>query len=158
MRWRPAVPVFSSRNPPGRLWVCCGGPMNRCPRCKETKTLSDFQKNRSTPDGRQGWCRICQNQAGRRYKKTDRGRASLKRTRTKHPDHVRAKNAVTRAVHAGKIPRATALGCTDCSRMAEHYHHESYAPGRWLDVDPLCMQCHTARHHRPAAEILQAVS
>lgn len=120
--------------------------MKRCPKCKETKALGAFQKNRIRPDGRQGWCRICQNKASSRYKKTDRGRASLKRTRTRHPDHVRAKNAVWIAISAGKIPRAKMLGCTDCDRMAEHYHHDSYDLLQWLVVTPLCRECHDSRH------------
>jgi hypothetical protein len=31
----------------------------RCPRCKETKSLKEFHRRRSNPNGLQYWCKLC---------------------------------------------------------------------------------------------------
>jgi hypothetical protein len=36
----------------------------RCTRCKQTKPLSEFNRRRLSSDGRQYWCRACQNAGG----------------------------------------------------------------------------------------------
>lgn len=34
----------------------------RCPHCGKTKLLSEFHKNRTSPDGHMSWCRACHNE------------------------------------------------------------------------------------------------
>jgi len=64
------------------------------------------------------------------------------------PDYMRAHNAVTRAVKAGRMVRpATCSRCPSTVRIQAH--HDDYA--RALDVLWLCPVCHAARH----AEIKQ---
>lgn len=36
--------------------------MKRCWKCKQTKSLNDFSKNRTQPDGYSGLCKICKQQ------------------------------------------------------------------------------------------------
>lgn len=38
-------------------------PTKRCPRCKETKSLNDYHHSRHTYNGRQVYCKICNNAA-----------------------------------------------------------------------------------------------
>lgn len=58
----------------------------------------------------------------------------------------KAKFAVNTEVAAGRLPRVVSHTCADCGNQAKHYHHWSYAPEHWLDVIPLCAQCHADRH------------
>jgi hypothetical protein len=65
-----------------------------------------------------------------------------RRQRERHPERVRAREAVKRAVEAGQLVRGP---CADCGASAfTEGHHEDYA--RPLDVVWLCETCHRARH------------
>ncbi len=55
--------------------------------------------------------------------------------------------AVRVAQKEGKIPHISTQGCEHCNKQAEHYHHPSYKEEHWLDVIPLCRDCHNAVHH-----------
>lgn len=46
--------------------------MKTCTKCGETKPLDDFNRNRSTADGRQAWCRECMAEDKRRYRDANR--------------------------------------------------------------------------------------
>ena len=39
-----------------------------CPQCTTMKLVDDFPVNRSRPDGRGGWCRMCMREATRQWK------------------------------------------------------------------------------------------
>jgi 5-methylcytosine-specific restriction endonuclease McrA len=45
----------------------------RCTKCGETKSLEEFPKNRSRPDGHHSWCKICNRQHVAAFKATERG-------------------------------------------------------------------------------------
>ena len=45
-----------------------------CSRCKETKPVSEFNKNRSSKDGLTFWCKGCKSESSRRYRETNRER------------------------------------------------------------------------------------
>lgn len=53
-----------------------GGPqeMKTCSKCKQTKPLTEFQKDRSRLDGLQRYCRSCSNTASSESKANDPGR------------------------------------------------------------------------------------
>ena len=40
----------------------------KCPKCKEVKPVSEFNKNRNKKDGLNGYCILCQNKANEGYK------------------------------------------------------------------------------------------
>ena len=50
-------------------------PMKTCTKCKETKDLSDFNKNSATKDGRFAWCRSCAATRKSAYNSSVHGRA-----------------------------------------------------------------------------------
>jgi len=62
--------------------------MKTCSKCKETKPLSEFYKNRSTKDGLQAYCKICQSKYQAKYQKmysqTERGRTAHKRAMARY--------------------------------------------------------------------------
>lgn len=51
--------------------------------------------------------------------------------------------AVSKAVEAGDLPRASGLTCIDCGAPAQVYDHRDYT--RPLDVDPVCHPCNIRR-------------
>ena len=138
-----------------------------CSACGEWKPLGAFGMHRCNPDGLNCRCKECcraackrtRTQPGMRtkhaarmraYRQTPSGRDANYRasrsTRTQHHERMSAGSAVAHAVTMGRLPRASACECVDCGQQAEHYHHESYAKEKWLDVVPLCRACHNKRH------------
>jgi hypothetical protein len=60
-----------------------------------------------------------------------------------------AQNKVSTLVRYGKMPRADTCKCVDCGEPAKHYdHYLGYAPEHALDVEPLCVSCHTKREFK----------
>jgi len=54
------------------LSVCAGieaASVKRCAKCNETKTLDDFHRQRTGPQGRHSWCKSCANVYYRANKK-----------------------------------------------------------------------------------------
>lgn len=138
-----------------------------CAECK--KELA--RKYQRTPAGRE-----VQRRAGRRYRNSERyrewraeytrseaykqrkreywqtetfkraHREASERYRERHPEKVGAQQAVWAAIQRGELEPVENHKCTDCGGDAEHYHHESYEEKDWLDVVPLCVDCHRQRH------------
>lgn len=67
----------------------------------------------------------------------------------RNPDHVKARVFVKQKIEQGVMPPPSAMPCEDCGVAAQEYHHESYERDYWLDVIPLCCECHEKRHHLP---------
>lgn len=82
------------------------------------------------------------------YLKTEAGREAVKRKDKRrwlfHPEKIRAKSAVNKAVASGALPPVTTLICATpgCENQAMEYHHESYAEENFLRVIPLCKKHH----------------
>ena len=137
----------------------------RCSHCKKNKPLSEFGVNRAMKDGINYRCRGCireyikkyhktslwkkshkKNQ--RKYNKTEIGsenvRKYTRRYRAKYPDRVAARVEVAKAIKRGDIESPANFKCVSCSKKrAKHYHHhKGYAKKHWLDVVPVCRQCH----------------
>ncbi|GEM_PF-1803579 len=169
-----------------------------CPKCKQTKPISEFTKNRSRKDGLLYWCKTChkvykqaykQSESGKavnrkakakyqqtpngkathrkgnakykqtpkgraadaKYFKTPKGKATLRKAEAKrnarNPNYPKAKHAVNHTITAGKLPRANTRRCYYCPEQAEQYHHWlGYEPEHWLDVVPVCVECHRNIH------------
>ena len=139
----------------------------KCVKCKELKELDQFNIDTTRSFGRQSWCKQCKNEQirekrrtpdGRKkhnlenaqYIRTPKGKATRKtitvRFRARHPDRRSANIAVMNAVHSGKIPRISTQKCAICRGMAQEYHHFSYEEAEWLNVKPLCKNCHNSLH------------
>jgi len=86
----------------------------------------------------------------KRYEQSPKGRknrcAASRRHRQKYPYQEPAKWAVKYAIETGKIPLPPECSCLICGQKARDYHHKSYAREHWLDVIPLCRQCHINIH------------
>ncbi len=118
-----------------------------CSKCKESKALSEFQKNLARKDSKQDYCKICQNVVNKAYRQSLKGKKKinhLARLYRKHnPNRWKAMNAVNHAVRGGKLPPVKTLKCHLCFNLAEQYHHYlSYKPQHWLNILPVCKKCH----------------
>ena len=148
-----------------------GDKMKTCSKCKEKKPFSEFYKSRSSKDGHQSYCKLCEkvpNSAShkryyyngkgkatrKRYRQSARGKASIRRTQKHYPERIKARNALNRAILTGKLPRANIRLCHYCPKPAKQYHHwHGYEPEHWLDVVPACKECHTKEHRKIAREV-----
>ncbi len=108
----------------------------RATKCKRDKKYGKTEKGRNI--------RL---KALKKYNCSRKGKANHKQWRLKHPEICKAKAAVNHAVRRGKMPRVKTLQCHYCPAQAEQYHHPSYAKEHWLDVIPVCRQCHCLHHH-----------
>lgn len=50
----------------------------KCSKCKKTKELSEFNKNKYSKDGLQSSCRECRKKAQAKYRRSDSGKAKIK--------------------------------------------------------------------------------
>ena len=141
--------------------------MKTCPKCRTTKEVSEFYRDKSRKDGRACYCKACyaayqiarrktpagkaeSNRYGRsmkgkatnsRYERSEKGRASERRRCTKHPVRVYARSAANHAIRAGKLPPPRSLSCA-CGVSAAEYHHPDYR--RPLEVIAVCSKCHAS--------------
>lgn len=90
--------------------------------------------------------RLAKRAAEKRYLRTPKGKANLKRKYLKRIEKEKARWAVSWEVRAGRMKPAKEMKCMDCENQASHYHHESYLPEDRLKVIPLCKLCHHKRH------------
>lgn len=85
-----------------------------------------------------------------RYRKTPKGKEVHKISHAKcvarNPEKIKAKSVVNNAVQKGELRPISTQKCRDCGSQAQNYHHWSYEPEHWLDVTPLCRQCHVDVH------------
>lgn len=79
------------------------------------------------------------------YKHSDNGKQKSKEYRNNNPLQTKARATVSQAVYTNKLPRASTYICK-CGKQAQEYHHWSYEKEHWLDVIPLCVQCHADIH------------
>lgn len=135
-----------------------------CSKCKQIKPLSEFGKDRRKKNGLRSRCKSCQ----KAYRQTDKGKAGKKayqqsergkavnrkiiaKRNARNPNYVKAKNAVMIAIRAGRLPRADCFLCYYCQKPAQQYHHwHGYEPECWLDVIPVCIECHLKEHRKTA--------
>jgi hypothetical protein len=169
-RWVPSVPsgtlwasVALGCAEQGAL-VSSEETLKCCSACREEKPLDNFHRNASKPDGRGCYCKPCTKirarawyqenrklvaEASRRRfkeKSQERVKADFERRRERHPEKVRARTALSVAIHRGKIAKPSQ--CSVCKRETEskelHGHHEDY--DKPLEVEWLCFACHLAEH------------
>src|SRR5258707_1397428 len=132
-------------------------------RCKNCESLrrSSYRKNHRTEEA----------QRDREYRKTEKGklvhrkssmiyyknhpgvvkeshRIHSKKYGLRHPERIKARNAIANEVRRGRIPSPSTQQCVICKvRQAKHYHHhKGYEKIHWLDVIPVCNKCHNSIH------------
>ena len=140
-----------------------------CSICGGLKLLHEYPICYGCKDGREGRCKACRAVWLREYRQTEqskqvtqvweekyaasaRGKEVMKRKVSKYqhkfPLKRRARIAVTHAVSAGRLPRASTQECEHCGLPAGSWHHCSYEEEHWLKVVPLCGPCHTQTHRQ----------
>lgn len=151
-----------------------------CPHCKIGKPLDeDFQKNKARCGGFNSWCKACSKpqqqqwarnhpekvrasqqrwneqhpeaakQKQRRYRQAHPELVAQRTTyeRHTHPERVKARKAVYYALKTRKILKPSM--CQHCGETKPlQAHHKDYS--RLLDVEWLCVRCHTLHHVRNA--------
>ena len=146
-----------------------------CTKCKQRKLLAAFSKRAASIDGRCPSCKICRAKYMRRYYPANRtkiiertqeygrthkveiaewqqspaGKKSRckndKNQRAKHPERIKAVNALNHAVRDNKIIRPDFCEHCDEKKFVEG-HHADYS--KHLDVAWLCLECHTELHKK----------
>jgi hypothetical protein len=102
------------------------------------KAVSNFVRSKQTKDGLHTWCTPCRHR-GRDHT------AESRRYRERHPEKSRARGAVWIQIRRG-MPKAKDLSCVDCGKPAQRYdHYKGYEREHWLDVQPVCVRCCSAR-------------
>lgn len=131
----------------------------QCSKCKEVKPLSEFYKSCIRKDGYNYHCKLC----CKKYRQSEKGKLAQKRYQEHYRKTEKCKAAKRRysqskkrkaistvryAVIKGSLPKVTTLKCK-CGKTARHYHHyKGYAPKHWLDVIPLCFECHYVHNQK----------
>lgn len=141
-----------------------------CTKCKITKPLADFHKDRYKPDSHTCSCKSCQREensisyhylggkatriaSGKAYRQTVQGKINQRKYSQKrrhcHPQQMMAYSALHYAIRSGTIPHPSTLTCGVCNEPAEEYHHHlGYDKKHHFDVIPLCADCHRSMHKR----------
>ena len=147
--------------------------MKRCCRCKEEKDLKEFNKDKSSKDGRQNKCKICQKQyyqmnkeKKKQYQKeyNHMNREKIKEYQKEHyqlnkekinqcqkqyqkrsPEKQKARGILNSAVQRGKVHKP--LYCSSCEGDKHlEAHHTDYS--KPLEVLWLCRSCHVDLHNK----------
>jgi hypothetical protein len=139
----------------------------KCHTCGNILPLEAFHLNRAMADGHSTRCKACKKEYDaaqldrrleleRQRRKTSEGKEVRRRAnwnaRQRHPDQVKAHQAVTNAVRDGKLPHISTQECEKCGAEAQEYHHRYYDLDSWLNVVPLCRECHRSIHESAERE------
>lgn len=145
--------------------------MKPCNTCKIPKELSEYHKNKASPDGHSHKCKACKKIYAAKYfidhsdiikkyssrpeskelikaylksKDGKRSRAEINhRTNNKYPNSLKSTRAVTSAIKSGKLTRPNK--CEECPSATNiQAHHDDY--NKPLDVRWLCIKCHRLWH------------
>lgn len=136
--------------------------MKTCKTCGETKSRADFYRASRASDGLSSECKTCSRQRARRwrYNNYDRAKATWQQSwskadpskraahgalarehKARHPERIKARAALNRAIKAGTIVRQP---CSECGAPEANGHHHDYS--KPLEVEWLCSACHGAEH------------
>lgn len=145
----------------------------KCSKCKQVKRLSEFRLRNRQMQKFYGQCKKCQckkavqrqknlsseqkkqqHEYQKNYRKTKQGRKSIRKGRQryyqKNKNKFRARSAVSYAVLRGRLPHISTQICR-CGKEAKNYHHHrGYEREFWIDVIPICQQCHNILRERKA--------
>lgn len=129
-----------------------------CTACNKLKSVKYFQKSSLVKDGYNQHCKDCRSAkrkldrerdtlATKRWRETLSGMLSQQKHKLKKQKEILARQAVRNAIRLGDLPKAIDLNCMYCSNLAcEYHHHNGYDEKHFLDVIPLCYDCHGKVH------------
>lgn len=129
-----------------------------CPKCKTTKVIDQFAKNKSKPKGRASWCKQCTTVLVKKWFESDTNRAKHKQ-----------RTVQRRVANKDRLIEYYGNKCLDCQQSFQpccyDFHHldgstkeksfgnmGSYS---WENIEKevigkcvmLCSNCHRIRHH-----------
>ena len=125
-----------------------------CGRCKESRSVAEFNRNRSERDGLQRFCKRCQVLANRDWaeRRSEVRAEARRRYEARNPSRRRGvgpqqkycHHQVARAIASGALVRPEE--CSACHKAdgVIQAHHGDYT--RPLDVTWLCARCHGRLH------------
>ena len=146
-----------------------------CTKCKQRRPLTAFSKRTASKDGLCSRCKSCLAEYVQKYYQINRaeivertreynqihkveraewGRSSAGKKsqhkndinqRAKHPERIKAVNALNHAIRDGRIIRPDFCGHCEGEKFVEG-HHWSYEEEHWLDVEWMCKECHEELH------------
>jgi hypothetical protein len=74
---------------------------------------------------------------------SEKGRKVQKNNRDKYPNRRKARGKVNTEVQSERLPKVNTQECKCCNNIAIGYHHYlGYEREHWLDIIPLCRDCH----------------
>lgn len=145
-----------------------------CPKCRMLRPREDFGISPKLAGGLRCWCKDCEGTRQRAYRAAkpearretqrrhreghaEQYRAKARRYATRHAEKVQARTVLNHAMRKGEITRPDVcdrcgghgLVCAD-GRSAIQAHHADYS--KPLDVEWLCVNCHTAEHRAAAPD------
>lgn len=143
-----------------------------CSQCGSPKSLDEFYRDATCPDGRSARCKVCKNAwrdgHAEEIKEYDRQRAKLphrvaaRKNRdvviatnyaNRHPERETAKRLVKSAMRNGHLVKQP---CTVCGSLKVEAHHDDYS--KPLEVTWTCRQHHKeldrTRREQEATNIL----
>lgn len=116
--------------------------MKTCTICKTEKSLSEFHKCVSRPDGHDWRCRSCKKSSDDKY------RRKLIDARRYEKSKGKAKAREVARLHFPEFKKEYKCSVLNCPKMSEELHHVTYEDP--LAVVPLCSD-----HHRMDHEIVK---
>jgi hypothetical protein len=152
---------YHHRRGPATDWSNPVEPMKQCTGCAQTKPLVEFFSN--GPEAVKARCKTCHAAESRRWREANRERArELQRQNDaaarargsiapRDPEKNKARMKLFHAVARGEVRKADR--CERCGALDTpgyagqsllHGHHHDY--GKPLDVEWLCISCHTRVH------------
>ena len=123
-----------------------------CKKCYSQYSKQYRQTEKGKDVHKRATCKYSKTERGKttqkRYEQSEKGKAQRRNSachyHARHPQKIKAVQAVNNAIYAGKLPQPDTLQCHYCPARAKEYHHyKGYAPEHWLDVIPVCKKCHT---------------
>lgn len=125
--------------------------VKQCAKCKELKSLTEFNKHSENKDGLQAYCRPCSVLSMRNVKRAApteewlRKRDARRRYRRLNREKHKAHRTIYRVVSKGLMTRKP---CEVCGTTKSEAHHPDYS--KPYDVQWLC-RTHHQQIHRKAA-------
>lgn len=107
-----------------------------CSRCKETKSVSEFSKDRGRKDGLQSQCKGCWSSYGRKYRELNKEKLSNKqrRWRSENKEKVSARNRSYYEANRAQVCRQTTRrGKERNNRSLELAHRQGLPWEDWED-------------------------
>ena len=132
-----------------------------CSNCNHVKPISDFYRLK---DKHRNICKSCCSIYKKLYRKTNRGKENhrkevrrynqtkkgnyvhgraCKKYRNQHPNRIKARKEIEKLVRTEQLLKASSLQCSCGNPAKEYHHHKGYKKEHWLDVIPVCYNCHS---------------